>query len=140
MVLEKVKMILSNQFDVEEDSITPETNIADDLGADSLDVVDMLMSLEDEFDVEIPDEGDRENAHGGRSGFVHRGAYVSFLRCLRQIREKEPAAARVEPRPVLLVIGKSDELRTYLAIKSTTITYIRGWISLILPEAILTIT
>lgn len=56
MVLEKVKMILSNQFDVEEDSITPETNIADDLGADSLDVVDMLMSLEDEFDVEIPDE------------------------------------------------------------------------------------
>ena len=53
MVLEKVKMILSNQFDVEEDSITPETNIADDLGADSL---DMLMSLEDEFDVEIPDD------------------------------------------------------------------------------------
>ena len=56
MVLEKVKMILSSQFDVEEDSITPETNIADDLGADSLDVVDMLMSLEDEFDVELPDE------------------------------------------------------------------------------------
>ena len=56
MVLEKVKMILSNQFDVEEENITPETNIADDLGADSLDVVDMLMSLEDEFDVEIPDE------------------------------------------------------------------------------------
>ena len=56
MVLEKVKMILSSQFAVEEDSITPETNIADDLGADSLDVVDMLMSLEDEFDVEIPDE------------------------------------------------------------------------------------
>ena len=56
MVLEKVKMILSSQFDVEEDSITPETNIADDLGADSLDVVDMLMSLEYEFDVEIPDE------------------------------------------------------------------------------------
>ena len=56
MVLEKVKMILSSQFEVEEDSITPETNIADDLGADSLDVVDMLMSLEDEFDVEIPDE------------------------------------------------------------------------------------
>lgn len=56
MVLEKIKVILSNQFDVDEDSITTETNIADDLGADSLDVVDMLMSLEDEFDVEIPDE------------------------------------------------------------------------------------
>ena len=56
MVFEKVKTIVSNQFDVEEDTITMETNIGDDLGADSLDVVDMLMSLEDEFDVEIPDE------------------------------------------------------------------------------------
>ncbi|HIY25633.1 MAG TPA: acyl carrier protein [Candidatus Acutalibacter pullistercoris] len=55
MVLEKIKAILSGQFDVEEDSITPETNLADDLGADSLDVVDLLMSIEDEFEVEIPD-------------------------------------------------------------------------------------
>ena len=55
MVLEKIKAILSGQFDVEEDSITPETNLADDLGADSLDVVDRLMSIEDEFEVEIPD-------------------------------------------------------------------------------------
>ena len=56
VVLEKLKAILSAQFDVDKDSITPETNIQVDLGADSLDVVDMLMSLEDEFDVEIPDE------------------------------------------------------------------------------------
>ena len=56
MVLEKVKTILSNQFEVEIDTITAETNVMEDLGADSLDVVDMLMSLEDEFDVEIPDE------------------------------------------------------------------------------------
>lgn len=56
VVLEKLKAILSAQFDVDKDSITPETNIQEDLGADSLDVVDMLMSLEDEFDVEIPDE------------------------------------------------------------------------------------
>lgn len=56
MIFEKVKSILSAQFDVEEDSITPDTDIANDLGADSLDVVDLLMSLEDEFDVEIPDE------------------------------------------------------------------------------------
>ena len=62
MVLEKVKAILSSQFDVDEDSITPETNIADDFGADSLDVVDMLMSLEDEFDIEISDE-DVEKIH-----------------------------------------------------------------------------
>lgn len=56
MVLEKVKAILSEQFDVEEDTITADTNIADDLGADSLDVVDLLMSIEDEFEIEIPDE------------------------------------------------------------------------------------
>lgn len=56
MVLEKVKAILSEQFDAEEDSITADTNIAEDLGADSLDVVDLLMSIEDEFEIEIPDE------------------------------------------------------------------------------------
>ncbi len=56
MVFEKVKAILSEQFDVEEDTITADTSIADDLGADSLDVVDLLMSIEDEFEIEIPDE------------------------------------------------------------------------------------
>ena len=56
MVLEKVKAILAEQFDDEEDKITPETTIADDLGADSLDVVDLLMSIEDEFEIEVPDE------------------------------------------------------------------------------------
>lgn len=56
MVLEKVKSILSEQFDVMEDTITADTTIQDDLGADSLDVVDLLMSIEDEFDVEVPDE------------------------------------------------------------------------------------
>lgn len=55
MVLEKVKHILAEQFDVEEDNVTAETNFADDLGADSLDVVDLLMSIEDEFEIEIPD-------------------------------------------------------------------------------------
>ena len=58
MVLEKVKMILSNQFDVEEDSITPETNIADDLGADSVDLVELVMAMEEEFDVGEIDEED----------------------------------------------------------------------------------
>ncbi len=56
MVFEKVREILCNQFDVKEDEVTLTTRISEDLGADSLDAVDMLMSLEDEFDVEIPDE------------------------------------------------------------------------------------
>ncbi len=57
MVFEKIKNILAEQFDVEEKAnLTMETDIADDLGADSLDVVEVLMSIEDEFQVEIPDE------------------------------------------------------------------------------------
>ena len=56
MVFEKVKDILVDQLDVEEGVVTMEASIADDLGADSLDVVGLVMSLEDEFDIEIPDE------------------------------------------------------------------------------------
>jgi len=56
MVFEKVKTILVDQLDVDEDAVTMECSIIDDLGADSLDVVDMIMSFEEEFDVEIPDE------------------------------------------------------------------------------------
>ncbi|MBQ7964527.1 MAG: acyl carrier protein [Ruminococcus sp.] len=56
MVLEKVKMILADQLEVEEDTINADTDIQDDLGADSLDVVDLIMSLEDEFEIEVPDE------------------------------------------------------------------------------------
>jgi acyl carrier protein len=60
MVFEKVKEMLCEQLDVEEDKVTADSSIVDDLGADSLDVVDLVMSLEEEFDLEIPDE-DVEN-------------------------------------------------------------------------------
>lgn len=56
VVLDKVKEILVDQLDVDGNSITMESVITDDLGADSLDVVDLVMSLEEEFDIEIPDE------------------------------------------------------------------------------------
>lgn len=56
MVFEKIKKMLAEQLDVEEETLTAETDIARDLGADSLDVVELLMSIEDEFEVEIPDE------------------------------------------------------------------------------------
>ena len=56
MVSEKVKAILAEQFEVDEDSLLNDTDLQDDLGADSLDVVDLLMSIEDEFEIEIPDE------------------------------------------------------------------------------------
>lgn len=60
MVLEKVKAILAEQFDVDESSITPETNFMIDLSADSIDVVELIMSIEAEFEIEIPEE-DIEN-------------------------------------------------------------------------------
>lgn len=56
MIFEKVKKLIAEQLDVEEASIQETSNIADDLGADSLDVVDLVMSIEDEFDVEIPED------------------------------------------------------------------------------------
>ena len=56
MVLEKVTEILCDQLDLDAEKVTMEASITDDLGADSLDVVDLVMSLEEEFDVEIPDE------------------------------------------------------------------------------------
>ncbi|MDD6478266.1 MAG: acyl carrier protein [Oscillospiraceae bacterium] len=56
MVFEKIKKILAEQLDVDEEELTMETKIAEDLGADSLDVVELLMAIEDEFDVEVPDD------------------------------------------------------------------------------------
>ena len=56
MVFEKVKQMLAEQLDADIDSLTMETNIAKDLDADSLDVVELLMTIEDEFNIEIPDE------------------------------------------------------------------------------------
>lgn len=56
MVFDKVKSIIVEQLDADEDQVTLEASITDDLGADSLDVVDLVMSIEESFDVEIPDE------------------------------------------------------------------------------------
>lgn len=56
LVFEKVKDIIVDQLDVDDDKVTMEASIANDLGADSLDIVDLVMSLEEEFDMEIPEE------------------------------------------------------------------------------------
>ena len=56
MVFEKVREIICDQLDVAEDDVTMESNIADDLGADSLDVVDLVMSLERNSMPKFPDE------------------------------------------------------------------------------------
>ena len=55
-VEEKVKEIIVDQLGVDEKQVTAEANFIDDLGADSLDTVELVMALEEEFDIEIPDE------------------------------------------------------------------------------------
>ena len=55
-VEERVKKIVVEQLDVSEDSVTIEASFVDDLGADSLDTVELVMALEEEFECEIPDE------------------------------------------------------------------------------------
>lgn len=56
MVFEKITKMLADQLDANIDDMTMETKIGEDLGADSLDVVELLMAIEEEFEVEIPDE------------------------------------------------------------------------------------
>ncbi len=60
MVVDKIKTILAEQFKMDKSDIEVSALIQDDLGADSLDVVELLMTIEDEFSLEIPDE-DIEN-------------------------------------------------------------------------------
>jgi len=55
MVFEKVRRILEEQLGFEEEDITMESSISNDLGADDLDKVEIIMSIEEEFDIEIPD-------------------------------------------------------------------------------------
>jgi len=56
MTLDKVKEMLANQLNIEADKITESSKIVEDLGADSLDMIEMLMALEEEFGLSIPDD------------------------------------------------------------------------------------
>lgn len=56
MTFEKIRDIIVEQLGVEESMVTPETNLIKDLEADSLDAVEIIMAIEEEFDIEIPDE------------------------------------------------------------------------------------
>lgn len=53
---EKLKGIITEQFDLDDDAVTMDANMQEDLGVDSLDVVDLIVVISEEFDIEIPDE------------------------------------------------------------------------------------
>jgi len=55
-LLKKIKAIVSDKLSISEDQVTEDASFIDDLGADSLDTVELVMALEDEFDLDIPDE------------------------------------------------------------------------------------
>ena len=59
-IFERIRSLLASQLDIEEDRITMDSNFVEDFEADSLDVVDMVMSLEDEFGIEIETESNPE--------------------------------------------------------------------------------
>jgi acyl carrier protein len=71
MVFDKVKAIIADKIQVEEDKITLETSLMKDLEADSLDAVEIIMGIEEEFDIEIPDEA--------AEGFQNIGDIVKFV-------------------------------------------------------------
>ncbi len=56
MTFEKVQKLIAQQFSIDTDKITMESDLVKDLGADSLDIADMIMTLEDEFGITVPDE------------------------------------------------------------------------------------
>ncbi|AFZ59536.1 acyl carrier protein [Anabaena cylindrica FACHB-243] len=55
-IFERVKKVIVEQLDADTDKVEPNASFTDDLGADSLDIVELVMALEEEFDIEIPDE------------------------------------------------------------------------------------
>lgn len=56
MVFETIRRLLADQLDIDEEEITMDSTLLEDLGADSIELVDLVMSLEDEYDIEVPDD------------------------------------------------------------------------------------
>lgn len=74
-MFDKVKKIIVEQLGVDEDDITMESSFIDDLGADSLDIVELIMALEEEFDLEIPDsEAEKITTVGDAVDYIKNNA------------------------------------------------------------------
>ena len=72
-VEEKVKNIIVEQLNVDAESVTPDASFIEDLGADSLDIVELVMTMEEEFDLEIPDEdAEKLRTVGDVAGYLEK--------------------------------------------------------------------
>jgi acyl carrier protein len=77
-VFDRVKAIVAEQLGVEPDEVTPQSKFVEDLGADSLDVVELVMALEDEFSLEIPDEeAEKISTVGDAAKYIESHAEVA---------------------------------------------------------------
>jgi len=77
-VQEKVKAIIAEQLGVKAEEVTPQASFIDDLGADSLDTVELIMALEEEFSVEIPDEdAEKMSTVGDATKYIEEKAATS---------------------------------------------------------------
>ena len=71
-VADKVKSIIVEQLGVDEEEVTPDASFVDDLGADSLDTVELVMAFEKEFDIDIPDEeAEKLRTVGDAMSYLH---------------------------------------------------------------------
>ena len=75
----RVKKIVAEQLGVNEAEVKTSSSFVDDLGADSLDNVELVMALEDEFGTEIPRRGSRENHHGATGHRLRHGAFQELM-------------------------------------------------------------
>ena len=74
-ILEKVTTIVCNQLDVEKEKVKPEASFINDLGADSLDIVELVMELEEAFEMSIPDEdAEKIRTVGEAVGYIKKNA------------------------------------------------------------------
>ena len=81
-VFEKVKGIIVEQLGVAETAVTMEASFIDDLGADSLDIVELIMALEEEFDIEIPDADAEKVVSVGRRCRLYKRSYCLKFRII----------------------------------------------------------
>jgi acyl carrier protein len=101
-ILERVRKIVIEHLDADPEKVTEKASFIDDLGADSLDNVELVMAFEEEFDIEIPDDAAEHIPDGWRCGEIHRRAAGRLSSSLVQPCRRLTAGARWSGRGGLI--------------------------------------